>query len=123
MYSVRYDSKPRLSKRRGHESTRLICDSQYRMILVVIRPPASIQLFLVFTLIVSAAGRYVTSEGSIVGTYKAEASCVTITLLMNEDHSFVQSVQTTSATLRNEQEDGKCRNRGKVSKQWTSTPF
>ena len=37
-----------------------------------------------------------TSKQSVQGTYRAETPCVTITLLLNRDHSFVQSVRTTS---------------------------
>lgn len=36
------------------------------------------------------------SEQTIVGTYRAEAPCATITLIVNRDHSFVQSVRTNS---------------------------
>ena len=51
-------------------------------------------------LILSGVGCHVTSERSIVGTYKAEAPCVTITLAVKQDHSFVQSVRTTSGETR-----------------------
>ncbi len=51
---------------------------------------------LVFTLIFSCSGCHVTSERYIAGTYRAEAPCVKITLVLNQDHSFVQSVRTTS---------------------------
>jgi hypothetical protein len=49
---------------------------------------------LVSVLIISCLGCHITSERFIVGTYRAEASCVTITLVLNRDHSFVQSVRT-----------------------------
>jgi hypothetical protein len=52
------------------------------------------------TLIFSAVGCYVTNERSIVGTYKAETPCVTITLAVKQDHSFVQSVRTISGDTR-----------------------
>jgi hypothetical protein len=38
----------------------------------------------------------VTSERFIVGTYRAVAPCETITLVVNRDLSFVQSVRTSS---------------------------
>ena len=41
-------------------------------------------------------GCSVTHEESIVGTYLAEAPCVTITLVVNRDHSFVQSAKANS---------------------------
>ena len=53
-----------------------------------------------FPLIFSEVACYVTSERSIVGTYKAETPCVTITLAVKQDHSFVQSVRTTSGDTR-----------------------
>ncbi len=56
--------------------------------------------FLVSTLIFSCLGCHVTSERSIVGTYRAEAPCVTITLVLSGDHSFVQSVRTTSGETK-----------------------
>ena len=50
---------------------------------------------LVFALIVSC-GCHVTSERLIVGSYRAEAPCETITLVLSLDHSFVQSVRAKS---------------------------
>jgi len=35
-----------------------------------------------------------TREQSIIGTYTARAPCVTVTLVVKQDHSFVQSVRT-----------------------------
>ena len=51
---------------------------------------------LLSVLIFGCSGCRVTSERFIVGTYRAEAPCVTITLEVNRDHSFVQSVRTHS---------------------------
>lgn len=42
----------------------------------------------------------VTSERFIVGTYRAGTPCVTITLVLNRDHSFVQSARTASGETR-----------------------
>jgi hypothetical protein len=58
-----------------------------------------------FALLVSALtfcglGCQVTSEWFIVGTYRAEAPCVTITLVLNRDHSFVQSARTTAGETK-----------------------
>jgi hypothetical protein len=33
-------------------------------------------------------------ESRLAGTYRADGSCVTITLVVNADHSFVQSAET-----------------------------
>jgi hypothetical protein len=38
----------------------------------------------------------VTSESRIAGVYRAKAPCVTITLALNQNHTFLQSAQTTS---------------------------
>jgi hypothetical protein len=56
--------------------------------------------FFVSVLIFSCTGCHVTSERSIVGTYRAEAPCVTITLVVKRDHSFVQSVRTRSGETK-----------------------
>lgn len=40
-----------------------------------------------------------TSERSIVGTYRADAPCETIVLAVNQDHSFVQSVHTRTTEI------------------------
>lgn len=66
----------------------------------MVRFSALIRELLLFPLILSGIGCHVTSERSIVGTYKAEAPCVTITLAVKQDHSFVQSVRTTSGDTR-----------------------
>jgi hypothetical protein len=50
----------------------------------------------IFSLIFPCLACHVTSERFIVGTYRAQAPCVTITLVLNPDHSFVQSVRTAS---------------------------
>ena len=57
---------------------------------------------LLFTtlLIFLCAGCRVTDERLIVGTYRAEAPCVTITLVLNRDHSFVQSARTTGGETK-----------------------
>jgi hypothetical protein len=52
--------------------------------------------FLASAVTVLCVGCYVTSERSIVGTYRAEAPCATITLALNPDHSFVQAVRTSA---------------------------
>lgn len=54
------------------------------------------ELLLVCPLIFSCLGCRVTSERWIVGTYRAKSPCVTITLVVNRDHSFVQTVLTNS---------------------------
>jgi hypothetical protein len=51
---------------------------------------------LTFATILASLGCSVTNERSIVGTYRAEASCVTITLVLNPDHSFLQTARTSS---------------------------
>ena len=51
---------------------------------------------LVSALMLTCSGCRVTSERFIVGTYRAEAPCATITLQVNHDHSFVQSIRTHS---------------------------
>jgi len=71
-----------------------------RIILAVVRPNALIRVLLLFPLVFPGTGCYVTSERSIVGTYKAETPCVTITLVVNNDHSFVQSARTASGDTR-----------------------
>jgi len=53
-----------------------------------------------FALIFSCFGCQVTNERFIVGTYRAEARCVTITLELNRDRSFVQSVRTTTGETK-----------------------
>jgi len=57
-------------------------------------------MFLLFVLIISCSGCHVTSERFIVGTYRAEAPCVEVTLVLNRDHSFVQSARTTSGETK-----------------------
>jgi hypothetical protein len=49
---------------------------------------------LISALVVAFCGCHVTSERFVVGTYRAEAPCETVTLVLNRDHSFVQSVRT-----------------------------
>jgi hypothetical protein len=56
--------------------------------------------FVVSALIASCLGCHVTSERFIVGTYRAEAPCVTITLVLNRDHSFVQSARTAAGETK-----------------------
>jgi len=48
----------------------------------------------VFTLSFLSLGCHTVNESKLIGTWRAEASCVTITLVVNPDHSFVQSVRT-----------------------------
>jgi hypothetical protein len=55
--------------------------------------------FVVSALIASCLGCHVTSERFIVGTYRAEASCAVITLVVNRDHSFAQSVRTNTGEV------------------------
>jgi hypothetical protein len=57
-------------------------------------------VFLGSALLCSCLGCHVTSERLIVGTYRAEAPCVTITLVLNRDHSFLQTVRTTSGETK-----------------------
>jgi hypothetical protein len=44
--------------------------------------------------LLSCAGCEITSERFLVGTYRAEAPCVTITLAVNRDHTFAQDART-----------------------------
>jgi hypothetical protein len=46
------------------------------------------------TLIFACLACRVTTERFLVGTFRAEAPCETVTLVLNRDHSFVQSVRT-----------------------------
>jgi len=48
----------------------------------------------VSTLILFCLACNTVNESRLIGTYRADSSCVTITLVVNLDHSFVQSVQT-----------------------------
>jgi len=48
----------------------------------------------VSTLIVVCLACTTTSEPRLVGTYRADGQCVAITLVLNPDHSFVQTAQT-----------------------------
>ena len=48
------------------------------------------------TLVFLCLGCRTANESRLVGTYRANASCVTITLVVNKDHSFVQSAQARS---------------------------
>lgn len=50
--------------------------------------------------LVFSVGCSITNEKYIVGTWQAEAPCEAITLSVNRDHSFVQSVRTSSGDLR-----------------------
>jgi hypothetical protein len=54
------------------------------------------RVLLAFVFVFPCLGCPVTSERFIAGTYRAEAPCGTITLVVNRDHSFVQSVQMKS---------------------------
>jgi|HubBroStandDraft_1064217.scaffolds.fasta_scaffold410972_2 hypothetical protein len=36
------------------------------------------------------------NESRLIGTYRADTSCMTVTLVVNKDHSFVQSAQARS---------------------------
>jgi hypothetical protein len=60
----------------------------------------SIRALLLSALLFACFGCHATSERFIVGTYRAEATCVTITLVLNQDHSFVQSVRATSGETK-----------------------
>jgi hypothetical protein len=55
--------------------------------------------FLVSALTLLSLACHVTSERFIVGTYRAETSCETIVLAVNQDHSFVQSVHTRTTEI------------------------
>lgn len=48
----------------------------------------------VSTLVLVFLACSVVNESRLVGTYRADGSCVNITLVVNPDHSFVQSAQT-----------------------------
>jgi hypothetical protein len=48
----------------------------------------------VFTLILLSSGCRTANESRLVGIYRANGSCVVITLVVNPDHSFIQSTQT-----------------------------
>jgi hypothetical protein len=57
-------------------------------------------MFCLPSLMLCGTGCHVTNERAIVGTYKAETSCVTINLTLGSDHSFAQKVKTTSGETR-----------------------
>ena len=44
----------------------------------------------------SNSGCRTANESKLTGTYRAETSCVKITLVVNSDHSFVQSARTAT---------------------------
>jgi hypothetical protein len=46
------------------------------------------------TLVFVFIGCSTVNESRLIGTYHGDGSCVTITLVVNADHSFVQQVQT-----------------------------
>jgi hypothetical protein len=48
----------------------------------------------VSTLILVCLACNTVDESRLVGTYRADGSCVTITLVVNPDHSFVQNAET-----------------------------
>ena len=52
-------------------------------------------------LLLSCLACRTTNESRLVGTYRADASCVIVTLVVKQDHSFEQIVEThESATNR-----------------------
>jgi hypothetical protein len=57
------------------------------------------RVLLISALFFSCLSCRVTSERFIVRTYRAESPCVTITLVVNRDHSFVQSVHTHAGEI------------------------
>ena len=50
----------------------------------------------VSTLVLICLGCNTVNESRLVGTYRADGSCVTITLVINSDRSFVQSAKTST---------------------------
>jgi hypothetical protein len=48
----------------------------------------------VCTLVLVCLGRNTVDDRRLIGTYRADGSCVDITLVINSDHSFVQSAET-----------------------------
>lgn len=46
------------------------------------------------SLVLVCLGCSTVNESRLVGTYRADGSCVTITLSVNPDHSFVQNAET-----------------------------
>ena len=52
-----------------------------------------------FALLFSSGCRRVT-EPNLVGTYRLETPCVTVSLILNQDHSFVQSARTSSGETK-----------------------
>jgi hypothetical protein len=54
---------------------------------------------LVSALALVCLGCSTVNESRLVGTYRADGSCVTITLVVNSDHSFVQSAETRSGEI------------------------
>jgi hypothetical protein len=60
---------------------------------------AAARAALASALVLLCTGCRVTSERLIVGTYRAEAPCETITLVVNRDYSFVQSVRTHTGEI------------------------
>jgi hypothetical protein len=51
---------------------------------------------LVSTVVFYCVACHVTSERLVVGTYRAKAPCATITLVVNRDYSFAQTVHTNT---------------------------
>jgi hypothetical protein len=59
------------------------------------QPPGLTYKFVVFFAVLPLLGCFATSEASVTGTYTAAAPCVTITLIVKRDHSFVQTIRET----------------------------
>lgn len=53
-----------------------------------------IRTLLMLAVTVQGLGCFTVKEHRVVGTYRAKAPCVTITLTVKPDHSFVQTAQT-----------------------------
>jgi hypothetical protein len=51
------------------------------------------------TLLLVCSGCNTVNESRLVGTYRADGSCVNIMLVVNPDHSFVQSAEARSGEI------------------------
>jgi hypothetical protein len=59
------------------------------------RPLGSTCKFVVLVCALPLLGCFATNDASVTGTYTAAAPCVTITLVVNKDHSFLQTIRET----------------------------
>ena len=67
----------------------------HRITLFRSKRPCSNRLRAVVVIfLVVGSGCQITSERFLVGTYRAEAPCVSVTLSVNKDHTFAQDVKT-----------------------------